>query len=481
MRLLPRTLPRHPAERVGLALVALAAALLSNLPAPLILALAAAPAGIWLAARFPGRLLAGLLLLVLAQDALVGLGLGWLQVADEALVLAGAAGLLVRAFEAGRLARRPFDAPALGLAASGLAAALLHAVPPLVAALGGLALFKGLLAGQLAARSPLDRARLDRFLASLAWLCASLALVALAQRLGGRPVFAVMGLDDYFLRYAGGKAPSIFFNHNALGHVLVMGGALALALALVARGPARRRMALCAAICLAGLLVSASREGWIGAAAGLLLAPLLLRSRRLLQLGLTTSLGLVLGAALVYGSSETMRAEIARRSAGVVSGWQDFELGFQGQRYRGEYRVYALLKSAEVWRDQPWLGTGPGRFGGQVALRYPSPVYARYDFLPLNGVYYPLDVFWARLLTEWGLIGAGCYLWAFGLVLLACLQAARAPDALARAVGLSGIIVWAAVLVFGIFAPALEDPLVAIPFWAWGGLAWQLRGVPDAG
>ncbi|MCB0215186.1 MAG: O-antigen ligase family protein [Caldilineae bacterium] len=481
MRPLQRTLPWRPADRVGLALLALAAALLAAGPMPLGLALVAAPIGIWLAARFPGRLLAGLLLLVMAQDALVGIGLGWLQVADEALVLAGAAGLMVRAVETGRLARRPFDAPSLGLAVGGLAAALLQAIPPLVAALGGLALFKGLLAGHLAARSPLDRARLDRFLACLAWLCAAFALVALVQRLGGQPVFDRMGLSDYYQRYAGGKAPSVFFNHNALGHVLVMGGALALARALTATGAARRRMAVCAATCLAGLMVSASRESWLGAAAGLLLAPLLLRSRRLWRIGLATSLSLGLGAALVYGGSETMRAEIARRSAGVIDGWQDFQLGFQGQRFRGEYRVYVLLKSAEVWRDQPWLGTGPGRFGGQVALRYPSPVYPRYDFLPLNGVYYPLDVFWARLLAEWGLVGAGFYLWAFGRVLLACRRAARAPDALARAVGLSGIVVWAAVLVFGVFAPALEDPLVAIPFWAWGGLAWQLAEVPDAG
>jgi hypothetical protein len=27
-------------------------------------------------------------------------------------------------------------------------------------------------------------------------------------------------------------------------------------------------------------------------------------------------------------------------------------------------------------------------------------------------------------------------------------------------------------VVFGLFSPALEDPLVAVPFWAWSGVVW---------
>ena len=51
MRPLQRTLPWRPADRVGLALLALAAALLAAGPMPLGLALVAAPIGIWLAAQ----------------------------------------------------------------------------------------------------------------------------------------------------------------------------------------------------------------------------------------------------------------------------------------------------------------------------------------------------------------------------------------------------------------------------------------------
>ena len=51
---------------------------------------------------------------------------------------------------------------------------------------------------------------------------------------------------------------------------------------------------------------------------------------------------------------------------------------------------------------------------------------------------------------------------------------ARAPDPLGRATGLAAAMALAAVLVLGVFSPALEDPLSSMPFWALGGLTWAL-------
>ncbi len=496
-------------------LALLAVGLASSAPSPAIaLGLAVAPVGTWLAYRRPGGLLAGLILLLLGQDWLVLLGLGWLQPADEALVLAGTLGLLLHGLREGRPIRTPLDLPMLLLALCGLAATILRAIPAPVALLGGLSIFKGLLAWQLAARWRPDRIWLERFLRLLALLATGLGLVALLQRLAGRPVYALTGQLAHFETWAGGKTPSLFFNHNALGHVMVYGGALCLGLALAGRRSVTDRgerdragagrgggdriggdrgssttpggmrsptawLPWAGLLCLAGLLVSASREGWIGAAFGLMLAAASLRSRRLLRIGLLTSLLLGAGGLSVYSSSEDMQAELARRWAGVGAGWRDYQLGFSGWQFRGEYRVYALLKSQEVWRDHAWLGTGPGRFGGQVALRYPSPIYEDYRFLPLDGSHQPLDIFWARLLAEWGLLGGAAYLAAFALALLAFRRAARSGDPLARALGLGGIVAWGALSVFGFFAPALEDPLTAIPFWAWAGLAWRLSTAAD--
>jgi hypothetical protein len=159
-------------------------------------------------------------------------------------------------------------------------------------------------------------------------------------------------------------------------------------------------------------------------------------------------------------------------------------MGFTGMQFRGEYRVYVLLKSWQIFLDHPFLGTGPGRFGGHIATVFESPIYEQYSFLPLDGVYQPLDVFWSRLVTEFGLLGTALYLWALvaaGRIMRAA-SASREP--LARGLGVGGLMALTAVLVFGVFSPALEDPLVTIPFWAWAGLCWSLTctdGANDEG
>lgn len=489
-----RALLRRPrADAPVLAAIGLAAAWLArSAPLAALLGLAAGLATA-LAALRPGLWLGLLLGLVLLQDLLVARGLARLQVADEVMVLAGLGGLALRALwswrRGGALPRTPLDLPSLALVLAGLAGAWWNAVPPLVAALGLLALLKGLLAFQLGARTPLAGAAIRRGTDWLLGLAALLAGVGLAQRLGGEAVYGWTGQAAHYARWLGTKTPALFDHHNAFGHAMVFGGALALGLAW-AHAPRVPRLALLAApLCLAGLVVSASRESWLAAVLALAAAALAARSRRLALLALVATLVLAAGAAFVYLGSPFLREELARRTAGVGAGWHDYRLGFTGQQFRGEYRVYVLLKSWEVFADHPWLGTGPGRFGGAVAARFPSPVYEAYDFLALDGVLGPLDVFWAGLLAELGLLGALAFLWAFGAALSVHLRALGATEPLTRGLGLGGVMAWVAVLVFGAFAPALEDPLVAIPFWLWAGLVWRMgrpasrdgEGLPDPG
>lgn len=449
---------RHPWLALGLALLWPAALLLAGV------------------ARRPGAGLALLLGLVLLQDPLALAGLGWLQMADEGLVLLLSLALLVDAWRRGRLSRSPLDLPTLAFLALALLSALWQAVPPWIAGLGTLSLLKGLLAYHLAARLPRPRRALLRGLPWLLLPAVAAALLALAQRLIGAPVYAALGRSDYYQLWQGGKAPSFYFNHNALGHLLVLAGLLCLALVLagsrVARWPAL--------LCLAGLLVSASREGWLAALAGLLALALRQRSRRSLVLLALVGGGLALGGGAVYLGSPLLRAELERRSAGVWEGWRLYRMGYDGWAYRGEYRVYNLLKSWDIFLDQPLLGTGPGRFGGATAVRYPSPVYEAYDFLPLDGAYIPLDVFWSRLLTEFGLLGAAAYLACLAAVGRQAWRAAGAGRPLGRALGLAAWMSLAAILVLGCLSPALEDSLSALPFWALGGMSWALGQEQDS-
>ena len=483
------------------------------------------------AAVRPAVFLGLVLLVVLLQDGLVGVGLKFAQYADEVLVLALVMGLGLRMLTAVRAggvrlvshsdaradkhsdvhsetysdthpdthpdahsdahpdahldahldARRlfaltPQDLPLIAFGVVGVVAAVVERVPPWVAALGLLALLKGMLAYQLAARTPLPVRVVRRGTAVGLGLVILFVLVGLVQRLGGEAVFGLTGRSLFFTEWQGGKVPSFFFNHNAFGQVAVMAAALAFGLAWTAETRGRRSgYAAVALACLAGLVVSASREAWIAAAVALVGAGVYLRSRRMVGLALIVALGVAVGGAAVYLGSPVLRAELARRTAGVFAGWHDYRLGFSGLGYRGEYRVYVILKSWSIFLDHLWLGTGPGRFGGHTAELFRSPVYETYSFQPLYGTFIPLDVFWSRLLTEFGLLGAACYAAALAAVFKTHRLGLRAADPFRRGLAFGGLVGFWAVLVLAFFSPVLEDPLVAIPFWAWAGLVWSLN------
>ena len=507
----------------------------------------AAAVAIGVAMMAPSLIVAALLIVVLVQDAIVDAGFDAARYGDEALLLAGLVGLVANAIRGWlrgdgtdrdlerATARTPLDLPLLALTGVMLASAIAAAVPVHITALGMLALLKGPLAFQLAARIPLDHARVRRVAGALVALAAVAALVGVAQRLGGEGVFALTGQAEYFDTWFGVKAPGPFSHHNALGHVTVLGGALALALAGAVAGSGGRsggrgsragrrrgwagwlwgsagqrrdrtgpqsteggrwRTPVVAWLGIgglfAGLLASASRESWIAAAAAAMVVAGLTRRWRALGAAGALSATLVILGGLSYFVSPMLRAEMARRLAGVTAGWLDFGAGFTGWAFRGEYRVYAALKSAEIWSDHPLLGVGPGRFGGAVAQRFGSPVHEAYRVLPLDGVHEPLDLFWARLPAEIGLLGAATYLLVFGAAMAVCVRAAgsgrvrriggaeatsRSEDeasTLVRALGYGGVGALVAAIVFATFSPALEDPLVAIPVFVWAGVVWGM-------
>jgi O-antigen ligase len=73
------------------------------------------------------------------------------------------------------------------------------------------------------------------------------------------------------------------------------------------------------------------------------------------------------------------------------------------------YRGYALVKSLEIWKDHPLMGSGPGTYGGVVSLIYNSSIYDQYNFESrwFNFMQGPrsLDQFWPQCLAEMGIVG----------------------------------------------------------------------------
>lgn len=464
------------------------------------------------ATRWPGRLVVALLGLVVAQDALVGAGLGWAQQADEVAIAVLVLATAWRQRRAEQVERgAPWDAPLLGFVVVAAVGAAWRTVPPLVAGLGILAVTKGALAGAAVARIPLTADGARRAADGAAALVAASGLVAVVQRLGGEAAFLATGQAAHLAIWHGAKAPGLFAHHNALAHASVLAGAwwLGRRAAGVPAGPAVRAAELAT---LGGLIASASREGWVAAIVGMAAVAALwplargaavsavaggaaaasaagtaalqrARRRRGGRWALLALAGIVVAAGLVtYASSPVLRAELMRRAAGVPAGWHDFELGLDDWAFRGEYRVYALRKSLAVWADHPLLGAGAGRFGGAVAERFGSPIYEAYAFLPLDGRLAPLDVFWARLPAEFGLLGAVAFVLLAAAGVRTMARARRADDAVLRALAIGGFGAWAAACVLAAFAPSFEDPLVSIPLWLWTAAVWRLglagRAVP---
>lgn len=75
----------------------------------------------------------------------------------------------------------------------------------------------------------------------------------------------------------------------------------------------------------------------------------------------------------------------------------------------GYFREYALIKSLEIWQNQPILGLGPGMYGGVISFMFDSPIYAEHAFsqrwLDIMRDILSIDQFWPQILVELGLLG----------------------------------------------------------------------------
>jgi len=188
-----------------------------------------------------------------------------------------------------------------------------------------------------------------------------------------------------YLKRAGGT----FINPNHLAGFLCLLMPLAVAQVFVGRGSAISKVlhGYAAVVMLGGIAVSMSRGGWTTAALALLaLFTWLGWRRRELRIPVAVALVVVLSAGWLFlDRSEKARARIENISR---DGNQDSGLG-RGVLWRPAWAM---------WRDQPWLGVGPGQFNDRFPqYRTPrnqlSPGWVHNEYL--------------NLLTDYGLAGAG--------------------------------------------------------------------------
>ncbi len=90
------------------------------------------------------------------------------------------------------------------------------------------------------------------------------------------------------------------------------------------------------------------------------------------------------------------------------------------------FRVYAANKAKEIWHDHPALGVGPGMFGGEISIKFNSPVYKNYNYSPRWFEYMKpfgsIDQFWPQSLAEIGIIGTISFILLLLLLIIIFLQ-----------------------------------------------------------
>lgn len=325
-------------------------------------------------------------------------------------------------------------------------------------------------------------------------IVAANCVVAVVQLFAGTPAYSGLGWLD--LKWAGqGRAQGLLEHPNDLGHVTGLTLLGIVAWIAVAEKVAVRWWAALAGVGFV-LGIAQSRQSTIAVLAGVAVIALLRRGqwRRLIVAGLAVA---ALSALPVVVDSDrrgelAVRFEGLLRSIGVDVKERDrsCENDPACEESDGEIRVLFLKQGVQLWKHEPVLGYGVGRFGGIVAVKH-DPEWNKdprfVEVLGPSGFYMykfeatSVDMFWLHLMVEAGAIGLVAYLVWMYLVGWRLARAAwqRGTESF-RPRRDRAILLWSvATLVFAVliaaWSPALEDPLFPPLMFSVLGYAWVVR------
>jgi len=125
-----------------------------------------------------------------------------------------------------------------------------------------------------------------------------------------------------------------------------------------------------------------------------------------------------------------------------------------------KYRILFLIKSIEVFLDNPFIGVGPGRFGGWVSINYSeSDIYTMYNFT--TDKISSIDMFFPHLIGELGLLGFWAYLMFFIKPFLCYLKVLkREYSKVARFFSLIPVLMIPMLFLMGWFSISLETQVI---------------------
>ncbi|HEX2883706.1 MAG TPA: O-antigen ligase family protein [Candidatus Limnocylindria bacterium] len=391
------------------------------------------------------------------------------QFLSEGLLLVVGVTLAVRAWRSGTLApalRHPVTYLLGAFVVLGAVSALLNGVPPHVAAIGLLFTLDAAVLFFLPRFVGFGRRQQVRAVAAVLVVIGAAAVVVLVQ--------AVLSPDILGLRFVTGRFGEGYRLAGFIGDPNVFGAFAAAAspfvLLAIPRSSGRLRWIAVAAafLLLLALWLSFSRGAWLAMAIGTL-GTLLLIDRRALLIALLLLVATFVSSQVMPRNLLLPTADGGPERPSLIESTVD-RAGTVGQGR--DLRTLFVLNAIPIVVDHPLLGVGPGRFGGAVADRFPTPVYAEYgtDALLTDETQRTVDNFWLHLLVEAGALGLAAFLAAMLSAAIPMLRTARRSTG-ARAVLVGGALAAVAALsVSGVSTMLLEANSV-------GFLVWFLLGL----
>jgi O-antigen ligase len=204
---------------------------------------------------------------------------------------------------------------------------------------------------------------------------------------------------------------------------------------------------------VSGILFTVSRTSYAGL---LVMSIVFIISRKVVNRKLVlTFITIIIIAITFLGLNTSSIYKLNPRGKGVVT-----------------YRDYAAGKCIEVWKDHPFIGVGPGMFGGVVSMKFASPVYKEYNYpigrlKSIGGI----DQFWPQVIAETGIIGLGlfvCLILAL-LKLLLLLRQDSIRDDIKRL--LSGLLLFLFSIYISTFGRGFNEVVTMFPYFAFVGIS----------
>ncbi len=177
-------------------------------------------------------------------------------------------------------------------------------------------------------------------------------------------------------------------------------------------------------LCVA-LLLTFSRGAWLAVVVGLLFTLLVLDRRALLTLVAAIALAwlvtIVLPRNLLIAEADLPLYFPEGGAPSIIDSTMD---RLDEVYERRDLRMRFIREGIPVVVENPFLGVGPGRYGGAASAIVPSPVYEEYD-TSLYG-FRTIHNFWLHLFGEVGIVGGLIFVVAIVVLWLRFVRAALA-------------------------------------------------------